>query len=308
MVPFVEVFAPVRLSNGDWCARAAINLGGGAVQLAATAPDRVAAQAVAKLQALAASKLGRLALAHAAPKLLLPSGVAGIDEVGGFFGDIGKAIGRVCRSKIFKKLVSGVCKIIPYVGDTLGKVAPDALDAAGKALGAAKKGDKKAKKAIRQNLKKARAGDPRARAANGLLLAKAKFGQTKGGNRALVGTLQAGRLVAAAAEGDEEARGRIVSIAEQAGQGHRASVEAMAFIAAAQRSLVPDAPQIADGGDPYEPDEYELEAEAVEGLKRATVRRIANPKAAALSAPKRALVVRLRYLAQQRPGYRRRAA
>lgn len=286
MRPLVEFFHPVRLRNGDWQLEAAIHLAGGVVRVQASAPELVAARALAKAQAMAAHKLGekaaqKLLASPAAPCLLLPmrSTVSGEDdEVSGFFGDIGKAIGSVVKSPIFKSVASGVLKCVPVVGSALGDAAPGLLDAAGNALGAAKKGGKKgkkAKRAIQQNLAAARAGNPKAQQVNNVLLAQAKIGQTPKGQKLLKGTLAAGRLVKLAAEGDSSARDRIRAIATAAERGRRSSIEALAMIAATQRAILPAVPQLYEGDeDEWEGEtEFEIEDEAVEGLVR-----VAHPR------------------------------
>jgi hypothetical protein len=286
----------------------------------ASAPEVLAARALARFQAKVAARLGYRAQAAMArpmgPMMLLPAHSVSGSEVGGFFDSIGKAIGGVVKSPIFKSVASGVLKCVPVIGSSLGEAAPGMLDAAGNALGAAKgkkggKAMKEAQRLLRMAQAASRKGNKKATQAVSMVKAAATV-KTPAQATVMKGALAAGKLVKQAASGSPKARARITTIAERAGMGDRPAIEAIAMLAAVQRSMFPEEPQI------YEPeeeldelDEYELEEEAVEGLVRSTAKKMPPKRAAALRRSGRAspaLLSKLAELGRARPGYRRRAA
>lgn len=92
------------------------------------------------------------------------------DEVGGFFGDIGKAWKKITKSKVFRSVLaqipaitsnpafSSLAAMIPGVGPALAAAGPVAGPAAGMLL-AATQGNPKAQKRVTQIMKLAKKGD-----------------------------------------------------------------------------------------------------------------------------------------------------
>jgi hypothetical protein len=299
MDPIIEIGQPKK-AGGLWSVQARVNLHGAWVVFEVRAPERLAAQALARWQALKNSELGLRVKAAMQPLPALLGtkrgavGALGADEL---WSGIRAQAGAALEHPIFQRTARASLLLAPKLGPALGQMPPAALEAAIKALLCITQGDKGLAAAVRTNLERARTGDARARAVNSLLCAAVLCAKDAPGpaqaHRMLAGLLAAGVTVAGALGGEGAARQRLQAVAQAAAKGSRAGLEALGFVGAAEQVLDPSAEQL-------------FQPAAVTALQAA---QIEHEAVGALLAPRQAtLVAQLTRLARARRGQYRRAA
>ncbi|MEZ4447566.1 MAG: hypothetical protein R3B72_51295 [Polyangiaceae bacterium] len=250
--PLITLHQPKRLSTGEWAAAAEIHALGGTVRVVATAPEALAARALAKVQAYATQRL------HETPYAIVPASPPSALE-----RREGEEVGRRKKKSFWQKLAGGVRKaitrnpiargiaksaaaLIPVAGPLIvGSGAMDlGLDAADKALGKAAR-SKKIRKKVRRKVKRlhqrAKTGNAGAKRAVKVLRAAATA-RRRGGDKGVAkvrALVRATTVIQRANRGDRQAQAGLQRLVQQALAGERAASEALGYVALAGERLLP---------------------------------------------------------------------
>ncbi len=292
MEPIVQIGRPEK-RGGLWSVVARVNLHGSVISVTVEAPEKLAAQALARWQALKSSELALRVKRAFAPigNGRGAVGAMGADEI---WASMRASAGQALEHPIFEGVALGGMQLGPRLGPSLGRMPPQALDGAIEALRRVRDGNEATANAIRANYARSQAGDQAAGSVNALLCAAALAIDAPDVRQCLAGLLAAGVSVAGAMNGERAARERLLGIASQASQGGRSALEALGFVAAVEQVLDPTA-----ATQLFSPSA--ISADDAQRIEREAVGALLAPQQAALAA-------KLARLARARAGQYRRAA
>jgi hypothetical protein len=292
MDPIVQIGRPEKRS-GMWAVQARVNLHGAWISVTVEAPEKLAAQALARWQALKSSELALRVKRALAP---VPNGRGAVGAMGAdeIWASLRAQAGGALDHPVMQGVALRAMQLVPRLGSSLGQMPPQALDGAVEALRRVRDGNEATAEAIRTNYARAQSGDSAARSVNALLCAAVLAIDAPDVRQSLCGLLAAGVTVAGVLAGEGAARSRILSIAAQAQKGARGALEALGYLGAVEQALDPTAAtQLFSPAAISADDAARIERDAV----------------GALLAPRQAaLVAQLGRLARARAGQYRRAA